>query len=195
MSSAAGEPLLTTRSNTEIDFRLRNLRKVNLLLQALEDAGKRIEYYALDLSQKELERTLAQLPSYKHVRAHGLLGTYDDGREWLKKPSNASRQKCILSLGSSIGEHPRPPWRSARPNAAISRKFQPRRGRRLPQKLRRCAQPGRFHVDWPGRLRRSSQSLVCVTPIVPPHAARSLTTEPTVMLIMVCVTCHFAYLC
>lgn len=83
---------------------LSNLRKVNLLLQALEDAAKDIDYYALDLSQQELERTLAQLPPYKHVRAHGLLGTYDDGRGWLKDPANASRQKCILSLGSSVGE-------------------------------------------------------------------------------------------
>ncbi|KAK0715633.1 C-type lectin protein [Lasiosphaeris hirsuta] len=80
-----------------------NLRKVNLLLQALEDAGKKIDYYALDLSQKELERTLAQLPAYNHVSAHGLFGTYDDGRAWLRNPANASRQKCILSLGSSIG--------------------------------------------------------------------------------------------
>ena len=93
----------------DIDLGLRNLRKVNFLLQALEDAGKRIDYYALDLSRKELERTLAQLPTYKHVRAHGLLGTYDDGREWLRKPSNAARQKCILSLGSSIGEQSYPP--------------------------------------------------------------------------------------
>jgi uncharacterized SAM-dependent methyltransferase len=77
---------------------------VNLLLQALEDAAKSIDYYALDLSQQELERTLAQLPSYKHVRAHGLLGTYDDGRSWLRDPSIASRQKCIMSLGSSVGE-------------------------------------------------------------------------------------------
>jgi uncharacterized SAM-dependent methyltransferase len=81
-----------------------NLRKVNLLLQALEDAAKSVDYYALDLSQQELERTLAQLPPYTHVRAHGLLGTYDDGRNWLKNPSNATRQKCILSLGSSVGE-------------------------------------------------------------------------------------------
>jgi uncharacterized SAM-dependent methyltransferase len=81
-----------------------NLRKVNLLLQALEDAAKNVDYYALDLSQQELERTLAQLPPYKHVRAHGLLGTYDDGQVWLKDPSIASRQKCILSLGSSVGE-------------------------------------------------------------------------------------------
>lgn len=81
----------------------RNLRKVNLLLQALEIARKKVDYYALDLSLEELERTLAQLPAYEHVRAHGLLGTYDDGREWLKEPSTAVRQKCILSLGSSIG--------------------------------------------------------------------------------------------
>jgi len=77
---------------------------VNLLLQALEDAGKSVDYYALDLSQKELERTLAQLPPYRYVTAHGLLGTYDDGREWLRKASNSARQKCILSLGSSIGK-------------------------------------------------------------------------------------------
>ncbi|KAH6631559.1 C-type lectin protein [Chaetomium tenue] len=84
-----------------------NLRKVNLLLQALEDAAKNIDYYALDLSQQELERTLAQLPSYKHVRAHGLLGTYDDGQVWLKNPAIASRQKCIMSLGSSVGNFDR----------------------------------------------------------------------------------------
>ncbi|KAK3899457.1 hypothetical protein C8A05DRAFT_36918 [Staphylotrichum tortipilum] len=84
-----------------------NLRKVNLLLQALEDAAKSIDYYALDLSQQELERTLAQLPRYRHVRAHGLLGTYDDGQIWLKDPAIASRQKCILSLGSSVGNFDR----------------------------------------------------------------------------------------
>ncbi|KAL2153030.1 hypothetical protein VTH82DRAFT_4185 [Thermothelomyces myriococcoides] len=80
-----------------------NLRKVNLLLQALESANKDVDYYALDLSRQELERTLAQLPSYKYVRMHGLLGTYDDGRLWLQDPAVAARQKCILSLGSSIG--------------------------------------------------------------------------------------------
>lgn len=77
---------------------------MNLLLQALENAKKQVDYYALDLSRTELERTLAQLPTYKYIGCHGLLGTYDDGREWLKKPSNVARQKCILSLGSSIGE-------------------------------------------------------------------------------------------
>lgn len=81
-----------------------NLRKVNLLLQALESAAKDIDYYALDLDRKELERTLSELPAYSHVRSHGLWGTYDDGREWLKDPSTLQRQKCVISLGSSIGE-------------------------------------------------------------------------------------------
>ncbi|KAK8028756.1 hypothetical protein PG991_005812 [Apiospora marii] len=80
-----------------------NLRKVSLLLQALEDAGKDVDYYALDLSREELDRTLRQVPTFRHVRTHGLLGTYDDGREWLKQPSIAKRRKCIMSLGSSIG--------------------------------------------------------------------------------------------
>ncbi|KPM46123.1 hypothetical protein AK830_g468 [Neonectria ditissima] len=80
-----------------------NLRKVCLVLQAFEDLQKPIQYFALDLSRKELERTLAQVPDFEYVSCHGLLGTYDDGREWLKHPSVVGRSKCILHLGSSIG--------------------------------------------------------------------------------------------
>ncbi|KAM0236340.1 hypothetical protein ACHAPO_004972 [Fusarium lateritium] len=84
-----------------------NLRKICLLLQAFEEAKKPIQYFALDLSLKELERTLAQVPDFKYVSCHGLLGTYDDGREWLKHPSLTSRSKCIIHLGSSIGNFTR----------------------------------------------------------------------------------------
>lgn len=90
-----------------------NLRKVQILLQALDDTGKEIDYYALDLSRQELERTLAQVPPFRSVKCHGLLGTYDDGHEWLKKPSISARSKCVMSLGSSIGEHPLPPRRDS----------------------------------------------------------------------------------
>jgi L-histidine Nalpha-methyltransferase / hercynylcysteine S-oxide synthase len=83
-----------------------NLRKVQILLQALEDAKKDVDYYALDLDKRELERTLAQVPAFRHVQCHGLHGTYDDGREWLKNSSVASRPKCVMSLGSSIGQLP-----------------------------------------------------------------------------------------
>ena len=80
-----------------------NLRKVSILLEALEAAEKSVDYYALDLSVKELQRTLAAVPKFEHVKCHGLHGTYDDGLDWLKTPENASRPKCIMSLGSSIG--------------------------------------------------------------------------------------------
>jgi uncharacterized SAM-dependent methyltransferase len=76
---------------------------VSILLRALDVAGKNIDYYALDLSLNELERSLQKTPTFKHVKCHGLHGTYDDGLEWLKNPENASRPKCVLWLGSSIG--------------------------------------------------------------------------------------------
>jgi uncharacterized SAM-dependent methyltransferase len=77
---------------------------VNLILQAFENAEKAVDYYALDVSKKELERTLAEVPPYQYVSCRGLWGTYDDGRDWLEQSSIADRAKCILHLGSSIGE-------------------------------------------------------------------------------------------
>lgn len=88
----------------------RALRKIRILLEALERAEKDIEYYALDLSLAELERTLSAIPagSFKHVKYFGLHGTYDDGLEWLKSAETANRrQKNILWLGSSIGNFKR----------------------------------------------------------------------------------------
>ncbi|KAL5346718.1 hypothetical protein ACLOAV_008425 [Pseudogymnoascus australis] len=84
-----------------------NLRKVSILLNALEAAGKSIHYYALDLSQRELERTLSSMPKFEHVVCHGLLGTYDDGLAWIRDGCDASWPKCIMSLGSSIGNFQR----------------------------------------------------------------------------------------
>ena len=73
-------------------------------MEAFEKAGKNIDYYALDLSRPELERTLSFLGNdFKHVHYHGLFGTYDDGLAWLKQQENIGKPKCILSMGSSIG--------------------------------------------------------------------------------------------
>ncbi|KAF2492218.1 hypothetical protein BU16DRAFT_529576 [Lophium mytilinum] len=82
-----------------------NLRKVNILLQAIERVEKSVEYYALDLDLDELKRTFSAIPAtgYKHVKCFGLHGTYDDGLEWLKSPHARGKAKTILWLGSSIG--------------------------------------------------------------------------------------------
>ena len=77
---------------------------MNILLRALERAEKTVDYYALDLSRPELERTLAAIPDeYRFVTCHGLHGTYDDGLAWLKLRKNAGKPRIIMSLGSSIG--------------------------------------------------------------------------------------------
>lgn len=64
-----------------------------------------MDYYALDLSYNELWRTLSEVPSgtYRHVRCRGLHGTYEDGLKWLKRAENCHRPRCIMSLGSSVG--------------------------------------------------------------------------------------------
>ncbi|XXH02221.1 hypothetical protein Hte_008589 [Hypoxylon texense] len=85
------------------------LRKTNVLLQAIEALGKRVDYYALDLDLKELSRTLQELePShFTYVSCHGLLGTYDDGKVWLAQGVNRTKPKYVLSLGSSMGSFTR----------------------------------------------------------------------------------------
>lgn len=86
-----------------------NLRKVNILLAALEKARKDVDYFALDLSKPELERTFTELgtPRFKNVRLNGLHGTYDDGLAWLSEPENQDRVNCVMTLGSSIGNFDR----------------------------------------------------------------------------------------
>ncbi|KKK26388.1 hypothetical protein ARAM_006780 [Aspergillus rambellii] len=82
-----------------------NLRKIEILLQEFERVGKRVDYYALDLSLSELQRTFSNvcLESYKHVGFHGLHGTYDDAISWLGNSENRQRPTVVLSLGSSLG--------------------------------------------------------------------------------------------
>ncbi|KAL8933764.1 MAG: hypothetical protein Q9211_005596 [Gyalolechia sp. 1 TL-2023] len=81
-----------------------NLRKVEILLGALESAKKKVQYHALDLSEPELQRTLSALPKHwEYVQCRGLLGTYDDGLDWLRRPELDQQPIWILSLGSSVG--------------------------------------------------------------------------------------------
>ncbi|KAK6428528.1 hypothetical protein LTR95_015330 [Oleoguttula sp. CCFEE 5521] len=86
-----------------------NLRKVKILLDALERAKRNVTYFALDLMRSELDRTLAAVPegTFEHVKCFGLLGTYDDGLQWLTNPEMVGQTKTIMSLGSSVGNYNR----------------------------------------------------------------------------------------
>lgn len=84
-----------------------NLRKTCILLDALEKLETPCQFFALDLSLPELQRTISAVPAYEHIKVFGLHGTYDDGLEWLKRPEQHMKPKCIMSLGSSLGNFTR----------------------------------------------------------------------------------------
>lgn len=79
------------------------------MLRAFEDAGKKVDYYALDLSLPELERTFSEISTsdYDYVRFHALHGTYDDGIAWLSEHQNERKPTCVMTLGSSLGNFSR----------------------------------------------------------------------------------------
>lgn len=79
------------------------------MLDTLDELGRDVDYFALDVSFADLQRSLSLVPpgTYEHVRCFGLCGTYDDGREWLQHPMIQERPKMILSLGSTLGSFER----------------------------------------------------------------------------------------
>ncbi|KAI8072481.1 hypothetical protein BC940DRAFT_330631 [Gongronella butleri] len=86
-----------------------SLRKTELILQAMEQKQRHVTYFALDLDQQELERSLSSLGrGYRYVKLMGLLGTYDQGLDWCSKQYTSQKvPKLVLWLGSSIGNQTR----------------------------------------------------------------------------------------
>lgn len=84
------------------------LRKTQVILRAIEKKKIHVTYYALDLDQHELDKSLASLGEFQYVTLHGLLGTYDQGIPWVSKHfTNSNIQKNFLWMGSSIGNQNR----------------------------------------------------------------------------------------
>lgn len=69
-----------------------------------------MDYYALDLSLSELQRTFSEISvdDFAYVGFHGLHGTYDNALTWLSRPENRERPTGVMSLGSSLGNFSRP---------------------------------------------------------------------------------------
>ncbi|KAF4186782.1 hypothetical protein CNMCM8927_005060 [Aspergillus lentulus] len=77
-------------------------------LRYFEEVTYTPSYYLTNEEIGLLERhNLVPPGRFRHGRCFGLLGTYDDGREWLRRPENKSRPKIVLSLGSTLGSLPR----------------------------------------------------------------------------------------
>jgi EasF-like predicted methyltransferase len=86
------------------------MRKTALILRTLEDQGKEIEYFALDVARPALRASLRELallfPLHSKIKLQGLLGTYEDCATWLKCNGSMSKTS-ILWLGNSIANfHP-----------------------------------------------------------------------------------------
>ncbi|CAG8475294.1 11925_t:CDS:2 [Funneliformis caledonium] len=83
-----------------------SLRKTKLILQSLEKSKKNITYYALDLMEDELIKSLSSLGKFSNVQLVGLLGTYEEGMDFAASlPEDVP--KMIMWLGSSIGNSSR----------------------------------------------------------------------------------------
>ncbi|RIB12228.1 hypothetical protein C2G38_1898496, partial [Gigaspora rosea] len=79
-----------------------SLRKTRIILDNLEKKKKNITFYALDLMENELNKSLSSLGTFSHVKLVGLCGTYENGIDFIATLPN-DKQKTIMWLGSSIG--------------------------------------------------------------------------------------------
>lgn len=73
------------------------MRKVNILLQAIERLGKDVEYYAVDLSLPELKRTFAEIPTGTSTNFLFFVGGF-------RLDCDGHRAFCLLQdIGASEG--------------------------------------------------------------------------------------------
>lgn len=80
---------------------VRDIRKVQPLLDELESTKQNIIYFAVDLSKAALAESMAALSQrYRYVRCFSLWGDFEDAFTWLK---SVQAPKCFLSLGSIFG--------------------------------------------------------------------------------------------
>lgn len=87
---------------------IRAMRKTGYLLEPISLSGKQVTYYAIDLEETSLVAALKDMSaSFPSINFVGLLGTYEEGVEYLSShlPSKDVNPapRLALWLGSSIG--------------------------------------------------------------------------------------------
>ena len=100
--------ILSSGTQVLVELGAGNMQKTTMLLSALDARGACLDYYALDVDEKELRASLAGLKartqsSFRNLKLFGLLGTYDDAAFWLQRSEEArSCRKSLAWLGSSV---------------------------------------------------------------------------------------------
>ncbi|RAH49190.1 uncharacterized protein BO95DRAFT_10754 [Aspergillus brunneoviolaceus CBS 621.78] len=85
-----------------------NLHKTAIILSALARQGKKVQYYAMDVSESALRSSLQALQAeFKHfpdISISGLLGTYDDCVDWIANNTASlhTRSVTFLWVGNSV---------------------------------------------------------------------------------------------
>ncbi|KAK0666797.1 histidine-specific methyltransferase [Cercophora samala] len=97
----------STRTDMLIELGAGNMTKTAQFLSSLDKyISCPLIYYALDVDQAMLERSIVALrkrATFRHIQVRALLGTYDDGANWLASPEIAAYRRTFVFLGSSIG--------------------------------------------------------------------------------------------
>lgn len=80
-------------------------------MSAFERQQRTLSYYALDISEGELTQGLHQLTEIfgqsTYVQVRGLLGSYEDGMQWLAGISPAAQVVTVLWVGNSMANYSR----------------------------------------------------------------------------------------
>ncbi|KAL2814075.1 histidine-specific methyltransferase [Aspergillus cavernicola] len=88
-----------------------SLGKTAAILAALANEGRRVEYYALDVSEVALVQSLGkmreQFTNFAHLGFSGLIGTYEDCAEWLVRSAILPvHTVTFLWVGNSVANLP-----------------------------------------------------------------------------------------
>ncbi|KFA48710.1 hypothetical protein S40293_09770 [Stachybotrys chartarum IBT 40293] len=105
-----------------LDFGGGHLKKVESLLQAIENRGIRCSYICLDLSRKSIKKGLRHLRNLnlKFVEVSGICGTFEKGVEYLMEVPN---QRIALWLGSTLFNDCQPGPEEARKSSVFMRAY------------------------------------------------------------------------
>ncbi|KAK0726523.1 histidine-specific methyltransferase [Apiosordaria backusii] len=100
------QTVASTRTDMLIELGAGNMTKTVRFLSSLDRyLSSPLVYYALDVDQAMLERSIVALKqrvTFRHIQVRALLGTYDDGANWLASPEVAAYRRTLIFLGSSI---------------------------------------------------------------------------------------------
>ncbi|KAJ4287852.1 hypothetical protein N0V88_007563 [Collariella sp. IMI 366227] len=101
--------IAASRPDLLVELGAGNMSKTAQLLSLLDASlSKPVVYYALDVDRAQLKRSLEQLQSrtrFRWITLCGLLGTYEDGANWLVHPKTAVLRKTLVWMGSSIANY------------------------------------------------------------------------------------------